>query len=224
VPLGEGLQNFSILHFTITRPTPTPKDEHIEAPIEAPNRTVHDYPFDTLPLLESHLHPKFVIFNSGEKLRGLEGLFEYRKLLDKFPILGDVEKVYLAWLESLLPDNVEDDESYNAAADSDEDDDSDVIVDDPRDNDYVLDKRSMKASQKRKFSPRPRRSPTKRQKPGANRKVLSAVISNIEPLSEVRLSSHNRQIGGAAWTHDRIRRWSRPLHKKRKLGPSHSFL
>ena len=32
---------------------------------------IHLYPFDTLPLLESHLHPKFIIFDTGNKLREL---------------------------------------------------------------------------------------------------------------------------------------------------------
>ena len=210
MPLDEGWEEFMITRWTSKDETPTN----------------HMYPFDTLPLLESHLHPKFVIFNSGKKLKGLLDYDKYTKLLEQFPLLGQVEEVYMAWLDDLPIE--EDDASYNLNApvdsDDDYDDSDDVIVDDPRDNDYVLDKRSMKASQKRKLSPRPKRSPNKRQKPGANRKVLSAVISNIEPLSEVKLSSHNHQVGGAAWTHDRIRRWSRPFHKKRKLGPSHSFL
>jgi hypothetical protein len=200
----------------ITRPAPTSKDDHTQT------LTRHIYPFDTLPLLESHLHPKFVIYNSGKKIKGLE-VPEYEKLIEQFPQLGDVEIVYMAWLES-LPKTVKDDASYNAPVDSDDDYDSDDIVDDPRDEDYVLDARSMKASQKRKLSPRPKRSPAKRQKPGSNRKVLSEVMFNMDPLSEVRLSSHNRQIGGAPWTHDRIRQWSRPFHKKRNLGSSHSFL
>ncbi|KAK7686103.1 hypothetical protein QCA50_010915 [Cerrena zonata] len=34
----------------------------------ADNVTVHEHPFQTLPLLESHLHPKFVLFDAGRKL------------------------------------------------------------------------------------------------------------------------------------------------------------
>ena len=33
---------------------------------------VHSPPFNTLPLLESHIHPKFVIYDAGFKLMGLK--------------------------------------------------------------------------------------------------------------------------------------------------------
>jgi hypothetical protein len=116
VPLDEGWEEF-----VITRGTS--EDEHTETT----NWTNHTYPFDTLPLLESHLHPKFVIFNSGKKINGLP-VHKYTKLMQQFPILGHVENLYMAWLES-LPNTV-DDTSYNhdAPVDSVDSDDDDVTM------------------------------------------------------------------------------------------------
>jgi hypothetical protein len=142
-----------------------------------------------------------------------------------FPIFEDIEFVYRAW--AALPEYT-DDPTYNAPVtpvvdDGDYYDDFDYI-DDPKDQDYF---EPARASQK-EVSVRqlPKRIVTKRRNPSPtrNRKALSEVISNTfyNPLlSEVGLSSHNRQIGETRWTADRIRQWADPYRKKkRKLDSS----
>ena len=67
-----------------------------------------------------------------------------------------------------------------------------------------------------------------RRNPVRLRSVLSDSEVNLNnskrpSLSKGTLCSHNQQIGGVAWTVNRIRKWSAlagPLRKKRKLGPS----
>jgi hypothetical protein len=47
---------------------------------------VHYYPFDTLQLLRSHLHPKYAIFEAGRKLGGLDASLA-TNLADRYPSL-----------------------------------------------------------------------------------------------------------------------------------------
>lgn len=76
--------------------------------------TVHYYPYHTLPLLESHLHPKFAIFNAGSKLKKLETPESFSKLetlFDKYPGLEKTLRLYDAWIRP-LPASALKDESY----------------------------------------------------------------------------------------------------------------
>lgn len=139
-----------------------------------------------------------------------------------FPIFDDIEFVYRAWA---APPEYTDDPTYNAPVVNDGDDyyDGYDYIDDPKDQDYF---EPARASQKEVSARQlPKRIVTKRRNPSPtrNRKALSEVISNTfyNPLlSEVGLSSHNRQIGETRWTADRIRQWADPLPKRRKLDSS----
>ena len=58
------------------------------------------YPFDTLPLLESHLHPKFVIFDAGQKISNLaKDSVEFEKFCHDFPALqiSSILDLYTSW-------------------------------------------------------------------------------------------------------------------------------
>src|SRR6266446_1051834 len=183
---------------------------------------VHTHPFETLPPLKSHLHPKFVIFNCGRKLGTLSSPL-YDKIMKDFPIFDDIDFVYRAWA---APPEYTDDPTYSAPVINDVDDcyDSYHYIDDPKDQDYFEPARASQKEVSARQLPK-RIVVTKRRNPSRNRnrKALSEVISNTfyNPLlSEVGLSSHNRQIGETRWTADRIRQWADPLPKKRKLDSS----
>jgi hypothetical protein len=51
--------------------------------------TLHVYPFKTLPIIKSHLYPKFAIVNAGEKMHKLGGtnVEDFTRVLLDFPIL-----------------------------------------------------------------------------------------------------------------------------------------
>ena len=77
------------------------QEEAVEAeggggPVTMP---VHVYPCKTLPIIKSHLHPKFAIVNAGEKMYKLLGtnLEDAKRVLLDFPILKVVMDVYTAW-------------------------------------------------------------------------------------------------------------------------------
>jgi len=66
-------------------------------------------PFQTLPLLKSHLHPKFAIMEAGRKLtNALCYLFQ---LTRDYPSLSHELILYNAWLRD-APAGVEEDETY----------------------------------------------------------------------------------------------------------------
>lgn len=163
--------------------------------------TVYTYPFDGFPLLKSHLHPRFAIFEAGRRLESLQPN-DYQRLLVDFPSLALIGNVYEAWSRK-PPEEWKKDESYNVQ-DGDDDDDDDDEHDGDGDPDYD-DQTSIGRSFGRKrpaqSSPTPQ---TKRQRPnprpsGSKRKVLS----------ELTMANYHRQpIGKTTWTADRIFDWS----------------
>jgi len=58
--------------------------------------TIYTYPFNGFPLLKSHLHPKFAIFEAGRRLEFLEPTV-FKSLLVKFPSLALIGELYGAW-------------------------------------------------------------------------------------------------------------------------------
>ena len=94
------------------------------------------YPYDDLPPLVSHLHPKFAIFDAGRKLKMFGNVSNQQvleKFYDKYPELQKVWNLYRAWTRVPPIESLED-ESYN--------DPHTVLVfddnsycDDPRDGD-----------------------------------------------------------------------------------------
>jgi hypothetical protein len=83
------------------------------------NFKINLYPFTTLPLLRSHLHPKFVIFDAGRKLSKYPAE-EWEQLelsfMDTFNIsldtIGSLVTLYTAWTRELTPTQ-QNDPSFN---------------------------------------------------------------------------------------------------------------
>ena len=115
--------------------------------------TLYRYPFDSFPLLESHLHPKFIIFDAGKKLGKLlnqdsDSNPVYSKLLEDFPGMSDIRRLYLAWIKP-PPFDAQQDTSYNnpeytlvySLANNEDIVDDELNVDDgpedPKDGDYL---------------------------------------------------------------------------------------
>lgn len=83
-------------HVTIVR------QNDVKAPTRASDVTVHLFPFQTLPVLESHLHPKFVILDAAPKIAALEAAAEQSEmvgplvetLMTSFPVIEKL-KIYI---------------------------------------------------------------------------------------------------------------------------------
>lgn len=86
-------------HVTIVR------QNHDRTPTQASDVTVHLFPFQTLPVLESHIHPKFVILDAAPKIAALEATAGYSDIADalietlanSFPVIKKLKDIYEAW-------------------------------------------------------------------------------------------------------------------------------
>lgn len=102
--------------FTITR------QNNIMTPNDV---TIHFHPFRTLPLLESHLRPEFVMLEVGRKLkkyrklaRTSEGvLIALEVVTTHWPFVTKIENIYEAWMRP-LPDGALESPILNPPANS----------------------------------------------------------------------------------------------------------
>ncbi|KAF7983060.1 hypothetical protein HWV62_23957 [Athelia sp. TMB] len=80
------------------------------SPLQASHVSTHVHPFQTLPLLNSHLRPHFVIFEAGRRLQALSPivLFEFMR---QNPLLEKIACIYHAWVK-IPPEGAEKDESF----------------------------------------------------------------------------------------------------------------
>jgi hypothetical protein len=157
--------------------------------------TTHFHPFTTLPLLQSHLHPKFAIYNAGKKLLEFSQ-DHYLQLRRAFPRLVDIKKLYAAWLTQPKEEELED-PSFQPPRDDDEEDDDDDG--DPKDLDYDDRPPSRQSPPKKRRAPAPRTKsqPMKRKAPAADQPPRKALCSD------------HRRRGQTSWTNNLIREWSK---------------
>jgi len=107
VPL-DGME-FVIINYRDTIPEDRARDHS--------NFTSYFHPFDKLQPLESHLHPKFVIYNARLKLdRVLDSESTLVESFEKFPSLLKILDLYRAWTRE-RPSNALEDLSYNDPSD-----------------------------------------------------------------------------------------------------------
>ena len=202
----------------------------IDLPPNLSQFSIHFHPFNTLPRFESHLHPKFVIFDAGKKLSKLAVTSQsvYGLFCDRYPIAEKIEVLYIAWTRDVPPIANKDpsywvpDDGFCVTKDEVGEVNGEVDGDDGDDSNYsdYGDNKTMSGRGKAWITQERRQAPDKWQAPPAKRQreVLSRSFShNQHLLSEVTLSSFNQQFRKAAWTDDRIREWSKKAFGKRKI-------
>jgi hypothetical protein len=183
---------------------------------EGDDGTIHRYPFDKLRF-ESHVHPQFVIYNGGAKLENTNEQ-ELDKIVEEFPALSSIIRVYSAWMRSLY-DKELNDPSFNVPGPKGDDDDDDDDADDDDDDDYE-DPPPSRGSKKRKaLAPAESRQSLPRKGKAPSRKALSAhnqLLGKSAWIDRIReWPSRNQSLGDVAWTDGR--ELSKPLQKKRRL-------
>jgi hypothetical protein len=91
------------------------------------------YPFDTLPLLESHLRPEFVIFDAGYKLADSDQNL-IQELVDVFTLrFSSIMALYSAWIRP-PPAKAKEDPTYNVPDDARDSRAGDSYEDEVRNN------------------------------------------------------------------------------------------
>ena len=143
---------------------------------------VHKYPYKSFPLLQSHLHPQFVIFDSGRKLKKLEAAV-LKKLADDTPSLLNVVQLHSAWMEPPGEEVQDKDLSYQPPVVESLSSDSGGFVDDEKDTNYEP-IRDGRGSKKRKPSHQTGFKGIRKKKVPSNRKE--------HLLSEITLSKLNK--------------------------------
>ena len=80
------------------------------SPLQANHISTHVHPFQTLPPLDSHLRPHFVIFEAGRKLQALSPI-ELIEFTRQNPLLEKIACIYHAWVKR-RPEGAEKDVSF----------------------------------------------------------------------------------------------------------------
>ena len=65
----------------------------------------HVYPFTGFPTITSHVHPRFVLYNTGSKLSGARSVAYGRANPQLLPTFRDVIAIYKAWTSSRIPED-----------------------------------------------------------------------------------------------------------------------
>ena len=63
------------------------------------------YPFTGFPTITSHVHPRFVLYNTGSKLSGTLSLAYGSANPQLWPTFRDVFAIYEAWTSSRIPED-----------------------------------------------------------------------------------------------------------------------
>ncbi|KAF9496611.1 hypothetical protein BDN71DRAFT_1445822 [Pleurotus eryngii] len=157
----------------------------LENPLGPSDTVTHYFPFDTMPLLTSHIHPKFAIFELGRQISALPMDLKI-KLINATPILCSIIDIYRAWSETPPAGFLADTVFNPLPGDSDDDDDED----DPNDEDYSDIKTIPRRDGKRKKATTPpspstrskRSRPLGKPKRGTFRAIRDCVPSSDRPL------------------------------------------
>ncbi|KAF7759879.1 hypothetical protein Agabi119p4_11574 [Agaricus bisporus var. burnettii] len=88
IPLDGSMESYPILR----------QNDHAR-PLNKDQYTLHFYPFNTLPLFRSHLHPKFAIYELGRKFDGLTDKDQAAAdaAVLSYPELDIIYRIYLRW-------------------------------------------------------------------------------------------------------------------------------
>lgn len=195
-------------------------------PISSDHISNHFYPYSSFPRIESHLHPKFVIYNAGHKLFKCPA-DRLSELFRDFPSLASVRLLYEAWIRGPQGHEAQDPSFKPPEADDKDDDEDDDDDDDGKDSDYDDRTQSrLSNSKKRKAPVNAQRSQKKRKAPVNSQKKRKAPadkqgfkrsklrpteegLSKTTGLSQATLSNHNRLLGEGAWTYNCVCEWSK---------------
>ncbi|KAJ3564508.1 hypothetical protein NP233_g8249 [Leucocoprinus birnbaumii] len=112
IPIKD-MEDIAFSRQTLTGAPPIPNDF-----------TTHLYPYDTLPVLISHIHPKYAIVSAGAKLSKLPR-DRVHALLQSFPRLLNIMHLYRAWIFPPPANFAEDDSFWPPYDPSDEKDNED---------------------------------------------------------------------------------------------------
>ncbi|KAJ8456400.1 hypothetical protein ONZ45_g18735 [Pleurotus djamor] len=161
------------------------------------------YPFTDLPKLESHVHPKFAIYELGRKLAPIfkHDPARYDALFTLWPSLHQVLDIYNAWSRPIPADRPPSFKSISSSSDEgkDKDGDFDNSKTNRTDHHRIRPDRNLRKRQRSEHgdndgdgSPKPS---------GARQAGLGSSLSH-ETLVE-----HEHLVGESGWTRENFLKW-----------------
>jgi hypothetical protein len=195
------------------------------------NFTVHVYPFNTLPVLVSHIHPKFVILATAQAVANQEE-DATQALVQRFPTLGTILRLSLAWMH-LIPERAKEDQSYwppyYPSDNSDDEDNGGDNGDDEEHQDNVTEKGRLSLKRRRAEAPTGNRPQTR----SAAKRPAQMAIDGDNVIEDTRTEKgrcnphrkrwrgkrhcsavmttveHNRQARTEGWSKEALINWSK---------------
>ncbi|KAF5326005.1 hypothetical protein D9611_000520 [Ephemerocybe angulata] len=168
--------------------------QHERPPTSNECFTTHVYPFKTLPLLISHIQPKFVLMAFARLIAYIVPKPHLRDLVKEYPQLSRVRRLYSRWVRDLPEQALADPsfvpEALNEVDEADEDcpeedvSDGDSVVTDPCRLVIRIERDVERNAKKRKRSPSP------------------------SDLTRQKLREYSKQEKGGGWTKESIDSWA----------------
>ncbi|CAA7270529.1 unnamed protein product [Cyclocybe aegerita] len=155
--------------------------------------TNYVYPFNEMPPLRSHIHPKFAILEFGRKLKKMSTAALVNALRHT-PALADIYVIYEAWTRG-VPSEDEDAESYKPAPSDDDD----------QDMDPDFDGASIQTP-----AGRVQRTRSTRKRPAPDDPPSSSPLQRSRQLARLSLETlvdHDRDVGKGGWTKESLANW-----------------
>jgi hypothetical protein len=183
---------------------------------------VHVAPFDSFPIIHSHLHPKFAIVEAGRCMTELldedttpEGEFYWNSFIRSDQALQRILTIFTAWKERINVPRRGDDagESFYAQSDDDEgggDSDDDDNKSGNHSTGTVPHRSGIPKKKRNKKSPQG----GSKSKRGRKRPIVAEqaherpIIASEETLSEGTLVDHDATVGIRPWSSDAIKAWT----------------
>ena len=199
-------------------------------PVSVDNFTVHVYPFNTLPVLVSHIHPKFVIMATAKTVFRQEQ-DAIQALIQQFPTLETILKLSLAW-RNFIPRRAKEDRSYWPPYDpssTDDEGNGDDDKDDKDCQDNVTEKGRLRLK-RRTAEPPTRNRPKIRRAAKRPAQMANDGDNDIEDTrtekgrynphrkrdrgkrhgsAVMAMVEHNRQAGTEGWSKEALINWSK---------------
>lgn len=176
------------------------------SPLQPNYISTHVHPFQTLPQLDSHLLPHFVIFETGRKLQTLSPI-DVPDFMSQNPLLLKILRIYQAWTKR-RPEGAEQDDTFippSPPSDEDSETESDTKTQPRRAR-----KKSRRSPQS---SPTPHAKGRKLGKRAREGKDISDDAGKRKRAYHSALSLSGKTLrnyfeGEKMWTADSIRAWS----------------
>jgi hypothetical protein len=170
--------------------------------------SIYVHPFESYPVIKSHLHPKFVILQTGIELDQMD-LFARDNLLRQHPLLVKIYKLSTAWRSSYhVPEKPDEDQDFKGGGRSDGGSNAG--------SERTLPGRFGRGKgQKRNYSDDGASEGSSSKQTRLNsgsikgQRRMQSKMQSEDGLSQATLVDHHASVGEERWSTDKINSWAK---------------